>query len=215
MASTSASSALVATNLNSETVIKPKPSTNSEPVDIKPEYTNDVIENAIRLALRTNISLFTRRTSTGKVIDHHYLAVATFTSEALSIDQTLFYGKSWWPKLIGIVNKEIVSYHCPSDAVYPYANGGLQVILTTVLPNAFELRIEDALRVTVASFVCTTTVNGTTSSVIDYASIYRAVEAQLGLSAKFLSHSAKYRELRRAVVKEEVAKLEAAARKAN
>lgn len=57
-------------------------------------------------------------------------------------------------------------------------------------------------------------VDGTTSSVIDYAGIYRAVEAELGLGDKALSHNARYKDLRRAVVKEEVAKIQAAARKA-
>ena len=210
MASTSASSALVADAIKSEDVdIK------SEDIDIKPEYTDDELEAAIRSALRTNVSLSSRGTSTTRVINHNYLTVAKSAGEALGIDSLFFYKKPWWQKLMEIVNAEIVSHPFPFLSASPAqskTNSVPQTTLSANLLNTEERRIEDALRVTVASFVCTTTtVDGTTSSVIDYAGIYRAVEAQLGLGIKALSHNARYKVLRRAVVKEEVAKIEAVA----
>ena len=88
-----------------------------------------------------------------------------------------------------------------------------QTLLSAAFPTLtpVEATIADCLRTTIPAFVCLGTPDGSTKTVTDYAGLYRAVEKELGLAEKALSHNGKYKVLRREVVKEEVKKLEEAA----
>ena len=114
----------IKTNTNT---VKPDAST----PEIEPEYKDKDLETALRTALRTNVKLFTRRTSSGKKIDTSYLTIAKLAAEELGIEAELFYGKTWWKKVMETINDEIVSP--PPLPLLPSLN---RFILTTTRPSS-------------------------------------------------------------------------------
>ena len=106
MSTASTASTLVGPPIKSENnPVKPDAST----PEIEPEYDDTDLETALRTALRTNVKLFSRRTPSGKKIDTSYLTIAKLAAEELGIEKELFYGKTWWAKVMETINDEIVT----------------------------------------------------------------------------------------------------------